>query len=174
MGQVSFSVPLIPQGHDSDICWIGCVAMVTSWKTHTTHSVSEFTGGVDPTNSCVPDPNGSWEDLYNNLNKFGFTPDGANMSLDRSYIEGTLRSHGPFIIFVPAADFPYFGPMCHNMNGNPGDTHAVVVTGVDTDAGTVQLMNPWGDSTPLADLDYIIGMMQDISNDGKHCAAFMP
>jgi Papain-like cysteine protease AvrRpt2 len=173
MGQVSFSVPMIPQG-DNPICWIGCVAMITSWKTQTTHSISEFTGGFDPSNSCIPNPAGGWQDMYNRLNQFGFMPDGANMCLDNSYIEGTLRSHGPFMIFVFAADFPFYGPMCLKMNGNPTDTHAVVISGVDTDAGTVQIMNPWGTATPPADIDVIIGLMQAVSNQGLNCASFMP
>jgi hypothetical protein len=173
MGQISFTVPMIPQ-EDNPICWVACVAMVTSWKTQATHPISEFTGGADPSNSCIPNPASSWEDMYNRLNKFGFTTDGANMCLDSSYIEGTLRSHGPFIIFVFAADFPFYGPMCLNMNGRPDDTHAVVVSGVDTDAGMVQIMNPWGGATPPVDIDIIIELMQRISDLGRDCAAFIP
>jgi Papain-like cysteine protease AvrRpt2 len=173
MGHISFSVPMIPQGNNP-ICWIACVAMVTSFKTNATHSIGEFTGGSDPSSSCIPDPNNGWNDLYDNLKKFGFTPDGANMSIAASYIEATLRSHGPFIIFVFVADFPFSGPMCLNMNGNPSDTHAVVVNGVDTDAGTVRITNPWGTSTPPADIDVIIGLMQQIADLGLNPAAFMP
>jgi len=172
MGQISYYVPMIPQGNNP-ICWIACMAMVTSFKTSATHSIGEFTGGSDPSSSCVPDPNSSWDDLYTNLNKFGFTPDGANMSLDPGYIENVLRRYGPFIIFVFVADFPLLGPMCVNMSGSPTDTHAVVVSGIDTGAGTVRLTNPWGTSTPPADMDVILSAMQAIADKGCHPAAFM-
>jgi hypothetical protein len=173
MGEISFFVPMIPQGNNP-ICWIACVAMVTSFKTSTTHSIGEFTGGFDPSGSCVPDPNSGWDDLYANLKGFGFTPEAANMSIAADYIEGTLRRHGPFIIFVFVADFPFSGPMCLNMKGNPSDTHAVVVNGVNTNAGTVRITNPWGTNTPPADIDVIIGLMQRISDVGLNPVAFMP
>ena len=170
MGQIRFSVPLIPQG-DNPICWIACVAMVTSFKTQTTHSISEFTGGFDPSCACVPGTPGSNDDR---LRAFGFTVTGSNMSIDSSFIENTLRRHGPFIMFFYVANFPFTGASCLNLNGNPNDAHAVVVTGVDTDLGKVSMLNPWGWNTPPADIDVIVGLMQDYSNDGRNPVAFMP
>jgi hypothetical protein len=169
MGQISFNVPMIPQG-SNPICWLACVAMITSFKTNTTHPISEFTGGYDPSNSCIPDPNaGSWGALYANLTKFGFTATGANMSIAPNYVEAMLRRYGPFMIFVNAADFPFYGPMCINVGG----THAVVVAGIDTSASTVKIVNPWGTVTPPADTDIIVELIQDISNLGLNPAAYM-
>jgi hypothetical protein len=169
---------MIPQG-SNPICWVACVAMITSWKTNATHSISEFTGGFDPSNSCIanpcqPSPSGGWDSMYSLLNGWGFTPDGANMSISSDYIASTLSAHGPFIMSIFAANFPFFGPFCLNMKGNPNETHAVVVNGVDTDAGTVQITNPWGTVTPPADINVITGLMQAISNQGLHPVAFMP
>lgn len=169
MGQILFSVPMIPQGNNP-ICWIACVAMVTSFKTHATHSIGEFTGGFDPSSACVPGTPGSNDAR---LVKLGFTMDGANMSFDNPYIEGTLRAHGPFIMFFYVANFPFTGASCLNMNGTPNDVHAVVVTGVDTDAGKVNILNPWGWVTPPADIDVIVGLLQQYSNDGLNPVAFM-
>src|ERR1035438_8376650 len=147
MGQISFTVPLIPQG-DNPICWIACVAMVVSFKTNTTHSISEFTGGFDPSSACIPGTSGSNDARLMNL---GFMMAGGNMTIDSSFIENTLRNHGPFIFFFFVANFPFTGAYCLNMNGSPTDAHAVVVTGVDTNAGTVSMLNPWGINTPPAD-----------------------
>lgn len=173
MAHISFHVPMVPQG-ENPICWIACVAMITSFKTKATQAISEFTGGFDPSGSCIPDPNSGWDSLYANLKRFGFTPDGANMSINPKYIEETLKRHGPFMIFVFVADFPFSGPMCLNLNGSPGATHAGVVTGIDTLPGKVDISNPWGTNTPSADLDVIVGLMQAISDTGCHPAAYMP
>ncbi len=174
MGQISFSVPMIVQG-DNPICWIACAAMVKSFKTGVMHPVSEFTGGFDPSSSCIPNPGGGAPSALDSiLSGFGFTPDGANMSLDSSYIESTLRAHGPFFIFFFAANFPFTGASCLNMKGTPNDAHAVVINGVDTDAGTVGITNPWGTNTPPADIDVIISLMQAFSDKGLNCAYFLP
>jgi papain like cysteine protease AvrRpt2 len=168
MGHIYYDVPMIQQG-DNPICWIACVAMITSFKTKTLHSISEFTGGFDPSNSCIPDPNKGWNDLYANLSKFGFTADGSNVSIGPDYIENMLRRRGPFMIFVNAADFPFYGPFCVNVGG----THAVVVSGVDTTPGKVMIVNPWGTKTPPADADIIVKLMQDITDQNLSPAAYM-
>lgn len=170
MGQVNFFVPLIAQGNNP-ICWIACVAMIKSFKSNSTRSISEFTGGFDPSSACIPGTPGSNDDRLRNL---GFTTDAANMSIDPSYIEGTLRSHGPFIMFFFVANFPFTGASCLNMNGTPTDMHAVVVAGVDTDAGKVNILNPWGWNTPPADIDVIVGLLQEQSDRGVKPVAFMP
>lgn len=168
MGHVYFDVPMIAQGNNP-ICWIACMAMITSSKTKTTHPISEFTGGFDPSSACIADPNKGWDDLYANLAKFGFAADGSSMSIGSDYIENTLRRHGPFMIFVNAVDFPFYGPLCSNVGG----THALVVSGIDTAPGKVMIVNPWGTRTPPADSDVILKLMQDISDQGLNPAAYM-
>lgn len=170
MAKISFTVPMIPQGNNA-ICWIACVAMITSFKTQSTRSIGEFTDGADPSSSCVPGTEGSND---GRLEKFGFTVTGSNMSINSSFIEDTLRRHGPFIMFFFVANFPFTGASCLSMKGTPDDAHAVVITGIDTDAGKVKILNPWGTNTPPADLDVIIGLMQDYSDKGRNPIAFMP
>jgi hypothetical protein len=134
MGHVYFHVEMIPQGQNP-ICWIACVAMITSFKTKTTHPISEFTGGFDPSSACIPDPNTGWND-----------------------------------IFVNVVDFPFYGPVCVSVGSG---THALVVNGIDTNTGNVMIVNPWGTTTPPADLDVVVKAMQDISNDGLNPVAYM-
>lgn len=172
MGQISYFVPTIAQG-DNPICWIACVAMVTSWKKKKSTGIGAFTGGFEPSRSCMPDPNGSWDDLYANLQKFGFIPTGGSSTLSSSAIEQTLRRHGPFIIFVFVADFPFYGPFCVNMTGGPTDTHAVVVKGIDTARRKVSIVNPWGTAVPAVDSDVILSAMQAIADVGCHPMAYM-
>jgi hypothetical protein len=172
MGQISYFVPTIKQG-DNPICWIACVAMITSWKRRQSVGIGDFTGGFDPSSSCIPDPNASWEDLYANLNRFGFNAEGSNSTISPSAIEQTLRRHGPFMIFVMVMDFPFFGPMCVNMGGSPTDTHAIVVRGINTTTRKVQLVNPWGTNVPPVDLDVVIDAMQAIANTASHPMAYM-
>jgi Papain-like cysteine protease AvrRpt2 len=169
MGHVYFHVEMIPQGQNP-ICWIACVAMITSFKTKTTHPISEFTGGFDPSGACIPDPNTGWNDLYANLANFGFSVDGASMSISPNYIENMLKRQGPFMIFVNVVDFPFYGPVCVSVGSG---THALVVNGIDTNTGNVMIVNPWGTTTPPADLDVVVKAMQDISNDGLNPVAYM-
>jgi hypothetical protein len=172
MGSIYYSVPMIEQGQNP-ICWIACTAMITSFKTNASHAISEFTGGFDPSSSCVPDPNASWDDLYANLNRFGFTATGANSSLNPSFIEEMLRRYGPFMIFVFVGDFPFSGPACPNMSGSPGDTHALVLSGISTNAGTVKIVNPWGTNVPPVDIDVAMSLLQAIADTGSHPIAYM-
>jgi hypothetical protein len=172
MSNISFNVPMIEQG-DNDICWIACVAMITSFKQNASVGISNFTGGFDPSGSCIGDPNDSWEDLYRNLDRFGFTATGMNMSIDSNFILNMLRSHGPFMIFVTVADFPFSGPLCDNMDGDPDDTHALIVNGIDTDSQKVGIVNPWGTNVPPVDTDVIISNLQGISDSGDNPIAFM-
>jgi len=169
MGHVYFHVDMIEQGQNP-ICWIACVAMLTSYKTKSTHSIGEFTGGFDPSNSCIPDPNKGWADLYSNLDKFGFNVDGASMSIPPSYLEDMLRSHGPIMIFIDVVDFSFYGPVCVNVGSG---THAVVVSGVDTDQGRVMIVNPWGTRTPPADLDVVVKAMQNMSSQGLNPVGYL-
>jgi hypothetical protein len=172
MVDIAYSVPMLEQG-DNPICWIACAAMITSFKDNKIHPISEFTGGADPSNTCIPDPNAGWDDLYRNLREWGFTLDGANVTLTPKVIETTLRRHGPFMIFVFAQDFPFFGPMCLNMNISATDTHAIIVRGINTDYLKVALVNPWGTATPLADAMDIVEAMQEITDAGMYCMAYM-
>jgi hypothetical protein len=168
MGQISFTVPMVEQG-DNPICWIACVAMITSFKKQTSVGIGAFTGGFDPSNSCIPDPNDSWADFEARMNRFGFTMAGANQSLTAGFIEQMLRRHGPIMIVVNAGDFPFSGPVCENMGG----THALVLSGIDTGRGKVRVVNPWGTNVPPVDLDMAVRLLQDIADTESNPVAFM-
>jgi len=144
--------------------------MIVSFKTQTTHSISEFTGGSDPSSACVSGTSGNNDARLANL---GFTVTGSNTSIDASFIENILRSNGPFIMFFKVANFPFTGASCLNMNGSPNDAHAVVVKGINTDLGKVYVLNPWGWDTPPADIDVIVGLLQDYSGMGFNPVAYM-
>jgi hypothetical protein len=179
MANISFFVPLIPQGQNP-ICWVACVAMITSWKTNATVTIDQFTGGFDPSGSCIPNPATSWSDFEARLRGFGFTPDGANMTFSPDYIVNTLQAHGPFMISIVAADFPFAGRMCNNMGG----MHAMVLNGINSDVSPaqVQVTNPWGIVYPALDCDVILGLLQEVANQtdsngnnlNHNPAAFMP
>jgi hypothetical protein len=164
MGHIYYHVPMIRQGDENPICWIACVAMVTSFKDGKIHPISEFTGGFDPSSACIPDPNEGWDDLYAHLMQFGFKFEGADRVISPAYIEDLLRRHGPIIMFVNVMDFPFYGPMCLNMD-DPSGTHAMVISGIDNDSGKVMIVNPWGTRTPPADVDVIVKAIQDIADD---------
>jgi hypothetical protein len=172
MGQISFFVPMVEQGNNP-ICWIACVAMVTSAKKHASVRIDDFTGGFDPSSSCIPNPSSGWADFYARLDSFGFSTTGGSSTLDADVIEDTLRRYGPFLISVYVVDFPFSGPACRNQNYPPRTTHTLVVSGIDTDAGTVSIVNPWGTAVPPVDTDVAISLLQAIANTGCDPIAFM-
>jgi hypothetical protein len=53
------------------------------------------------------------------------------------------------------------------------DTHAVIVSGVDTRAGTVRIVNPWGTNVPPVDIDVLRSALQRIADFGEHPIAFL-
>ena len=171
MGKINYLVPLIPQ-EDNPICWIACVAMVKSWKEQATLSIADFTGGADPSNSCIS--NVDIAGFKRRLRDFGFVLDGRNMSINYQYIESRLRQNGPFIFFVYVANFPFFGPYCLNVRGGAKDSHAMIVTGMDTDKEEVYIMNPWGTEVPPVKLDDLVGLLQEFADDGRDPVAFLP
>jgi hypothetical protein len=77
------------------------------------------------------------------------------------------------MIFVTVMDFPFFGPKCVNFGGDPTDTHAVVLSGIDTGRNKVSIVNPWGSTVPPVDLDVVIGALQEIADTASHPIAFM-
>ena len=168
MGQIRFTVPMIAQGNNP-ICWIACVAMITSWRRHASIGIGNFTGGFDPSSACIPDPNASWADFERRMHEFGFAMAGASQSLGPGFIESNLRRHGPLMIVVNAADFPFSGPVCNNIGG----THALVLTGIDTSTGKVSIVNPWGTNTPPVDTDVALGLLQDIADTASDPIAFL-
>jgi hypothetical protein len=171
--QILYDVPMVPQG-DSPICWVACVAMIVSWQTGTPHSVAEYTGGAEPSTACIseiPD----WE---NRLTEYGFTLDGMNMTLTSDFIWNTLVTHGPILVTVDGANFPFSGtgnPVCQNMPADSGGStwHSMVIEGVDTDQNVAMIQNPWGNLLPPIDIGTLVSCMQEIADAGAPSASYI-
>lgn len=168
MGTIHYDVPMIRQ-EQNPICWIACVAMIASFKSLSSVGIRNFTGGFDPSNSCIPDPVNGWQDFYNRLNAFGFTSINPNMCPAASYVEDLLRAHGPFMLTHYVSTLPY-GPAGSQqataqatvLAASPDAVHAVVITGVNTDTGIAKMNNPWGDKDQNVPLSSVLMSMETL------------
>jgi hypothetical protein len=167
-GRIRLSVPMREQ-RQNPICWIACVAMISSYKGRTSVGIGSFTGGFDPSSSSIPNPTMSWADQYRRLSTFGFVSENPfpNRSPDAAYIADLLRSHGPWMLTHLASDL---------LPGNfsPNDTHAVVITGIDTSTGQVWYNNPWGRVDEVTTVNQILLAMQNLLSRGIHAVAYIP
>jgi hypothetical protein len=166
MGQIRYSVPMRRQ-EQNPICWIACVAMIRSFKGKISLGIGEFTGGFDPSNSSIPDPVNGWDDFYRRLERFGFQSENPNMSPNAVYIEAMLRQHGPWMLTHLAGDV---------LPGTfqPGATHAVVITGVDTNTNQVWFNNPWGTVDEVRTCSTILLAIGNMITGSIRPIAYMP
>lgn len=153
MSIISHAVPMVRQ-FQNPICWVACAAMVLSWRRG--QSVTPVTVksliGYDPGNSSIPNPATSWEMMYSMLNDWGIKSEGPQMSPAVSYIEDMLRVKGPFIL-------THYTKTLAPTTTSVG-THAVVVTGINTNTGQCTFSNPWGTSNNSVPISTIQGSMQ--------------
>jgi hypothetical protein len=167
-GRIRLSVPMRQQGQNP-ICWIACVAMISSYKGRTSVGIGSFTGGFDPGSSSIPNPTMSWPDQYRRLSTFGFVSENPfpDRSPDAAYIADLLRSHGPWMLTHLASDL---------LPGHfsPNDTHAVVITGIDTSTGQVWYNNPWGNVNEVTTVNKILLAMENLLSRGIHAVAYIP
>jgi len=68
---------------------------------------------------------------------------------------------GPAVLLHLCSGFPY-GPQWASQTFTASDAHAVVLTGIDTDAGKATFNNPWGDKDQACDLSTLV---QKITSD---------
>lgn len=131
MGCIRYSVSMRAQG-PSPICWVACAEMILSFKRGEAPSSDMVTvGGASAANSSIPNPLES----RRRLREMGFVCEDPNFTPAASYIEDLLRNHGPWMLHHYAADLlPVRGT----------ETHAMVVTGIDTARDKVWFNNPWG------------------------------
>ncbi|AUD01094.1 papain-like cysteine protease family protein [Spirosoma pollinicola] len=141
MGRVVYDVPLVTQ-MQNPICWITCMAMVSSERLGYSLGVGHFAQGYDPSNSSISNPTNGWDDFYARLDRCNFNSVGINSTA--SEIESSLKTCGPFILTHYCTGFPY-GPGWAPIT-NPSATHAVVITGIDSsiNGGMCWMNNPWG------------------------------
>lgn len=158
MGQAYYDVPMTRQ-EDNPICWLACVSMVLSWDQSASVTIGSLNGGFDPSNSCISNPVTSWADQYHRLESFGLTSESIEACPAPAFVEGLLQEHGPFILTHLVSNFPYGSGRGNGSTADPGATHAVVITGVDTDAGHAWMNNPWGDKDQYLPLDSVLQSM---------------
>jgi len=158
MGQVYYDVPMIRQ-ESNPICWLACVAMILSYDQQATVTIGSLNGGADPSNSCISNPAQSMADFYHRLDSYGFTSVNPQACPAQGYIENMLNEHGPFILTHLVQNFEY-GAQWGHIRSNPNDTHAVVITGIDTDIGVAWMNNPWGDKDQSLTINSVLSSME--------------
>jgi hypothetical protein len=167
-GYIHLTVPMRPQG-PNPICWIACVAMISSYKGRTSMGIGDFTGGLDPSSASVANPAAGWPDQYARLRRFGFVNENPfrDRSPDAAYIARMLHQHGPFMLTHFATDL-LPGAFA------PNTTHAIVITGIDMDTGRVWYNNPWGNADVETTVDSILRSMENLLSRGIDAVAYMP
>lgn len=152
---MKYDVPLLTQSV-SPICFVVSAAMVQRyWQAQAGHDVStpHFTGGFDPTNSCIPAA--EVQGLYTQrLERAGFTliPKPAS-PFDRAGVSSLLGQHGPLVFNHFLANFNYGPRRGGKQSATASGIHAVVITGIVGDRAYFN--NPWGDKDvdiPASDL----------------------
>lgn len=150
MATISHTVPMVRQ-FQNPICWVACSAMILSWRRAQSVTVESLIG-YDPGCSSIPNPATSWPVMYRMLNEWGITSTGPQMSPAVSYIESMLSENGPFIL-------THYTKTLAPGHTSPG-THAVVVTGINTNTGKCTYSNPWGTANNQVAISTIQASMQ--------------
>lgn len=154
MANIRYSVPMVEQ-MQNPICWVACAAMILGWRRRRTVPIGELLNGFDPSNSCIPNPAGSsWARMYEMLSDWGITSVGPQVCPATAYITNTLSAHGPFILTH------YTATLAPSVTG-PG-THAVVISGINTDTGLCYYENPWGTSNNSVAINTVLGEMEKL------------
>jgi len=168
MSKTQYDVEVIRQ-EQNPICWIASCAMVKGYGTKSCIGVGEFTGGFDPSNSCIGNLAGNWRECTRLMETWGFSvmaiSDLADGAISGEDLETALRDNGPAVLLHLCGGFPYGSQ--YGETSNLTGAHAVVLTGVDTDSEEVFFNNPWGDKDQSASLDIILQHIQEDSKMGK-------
>lgn len=150
MAVISHNVPMVRQ-FQSPICWVACSAMILSWRQSRSVTVESLID-YDPGRSSIANPATTWPVMYQMLDGWGISSTGPQMSPAVSYIERILIENGPFIL-------THYVKTLAPTHSSPG-THAVVVTGINTNTGKCTYSNPWGSSGNQVDISTVQGSMQ--------------
>lgn len=174
MTAVAYDVEVIRQ-EQNPICWVASCAMVKGYGTKTSVGVGEFTGGFDPSNSCIANLASRWSECTDMMSGWGFTVSsvsdlaGGDMTADA--LAAALQSKGPLVLLHLCSGFPY-GSQWASQTFSATDAHAVVLTGIDTDAGTATFDNPWGDKDQSCDLATLMTKINADQSMGKTLGAW--
>jgi Papain-like cysteine protease AvrRpt2 len=162
---VNYDVEVIIQ-EQNPICWVASCAMVKGWGTQSSVGVGEFTGGFDPSNSCIENLAANWTECTDLMNTWGFSmktvADLTSGEMTGDDLAAALLEKGPAVLLHVCKDFPY-GVQWGDTSTMDG-AHAVVLTGVDTESERAFFNNPWGDKDQSAGLEQVI---QHINQDAQ-------
>ncbi len=162
--RIMHHVPMVRQG-PSPICWLACAAMIMSFKLRRSVSVGEINDGFEPSNSSMINPMTSWHYFYTVLKDLGFSSIGPYMSPNVNFIVDLLRKYGPFML-VHYAEI--LNPKLRGVG-----THAIVITGINTNIDKVYFNNPWGFVNDSISINVILNSMYRLwSEDVKSVAYF--
>jgi len=128
--------------------------MILSWRRRqsVTPITIESLIGFAPRNSSIRNPATSWAVMYQMLESWGIKSESHQMSPSAIYIEDMLRIKGPFILTH------YTKTLAPTVTGV--GTHAVVITGINTNTGQCTFSNPWGTSGNIVPISTIQDSMQ--------------
>ncbi|MGD0864474.1 MAG: papain-like cysteine protease family protein [Rhizomicrobium sp.] len=164
MPNVKYDVEVIKQAQNP-ICWVASCAMVKGYGTKSSVGVGDLMQGFDPSNSCIANLANSWSQCTDAMAGWGFTVsavgDVASGGITADTLLSTVQTNGPTVLLHSCSGFPY-GSQWGSTTFGANDRHAVVITGVDTDAATATFDNPWGDKDQSCDLPTLI---QHINSD---------
>jgi hypothetical protein len=173
MPAITHDVELIMQGVNP-IFWIASCAMAKGYVLRKSVGIGEFTEGLDPSTSCISNLGSSWSDCTDLMQSWGFQlytvsgMSGGDMTSDALF---TALGEGPIVLLHQCTGFPY-GPQYAGNVYKPDDAHAVVLTAVDTDAGSAAFNNPWGDKDQSCNLADLIAKINADQACGKTLAYY--
>ncbi|WP_399542836.1 papain-like cysteine protease family protein [uncultured Arthrobacter sp.] len=106
MPQSSYDVPVVEQGAENPICWVASMAMVESYWTQSSVGVGKYTGGFDPSMSCIDNMAADVVDFQNRMASFGFYPVYPDEPLNLNSLYEASDRLGPLIYFHYVNGFP--------------------------------------------------------------------
>ena len=178
MTAIHHNVDMVRQER-SPVCWLACAVMLLQYERRYTPSTSDLDiYDMEFRSGSVPSTDGN-ASMYQRMRQLGFTVvrrrniNGGQMPTmaasgrpqrrespgdsDVEMIVWLLRNRGPFILNHFVGSF-WYGPNVQVPEGH--QAHAVVVTGIDTNRGTVYFNNPWGTRDVPTSIRSIIGAIQ--------------
>jgi hypothetical protein len=166
MPSVKYDVELITQAQNP-ICWVASCAMVKGYGTQSSVGVGDLTQGFDPSNSCIANLATQWSQCTDTMKGWGFDVAAiGDVTMSGDSLLSTLQSKGPTVLLHLCSGFPY-GSQWASQTFPASAAHAVVITGIDTDASTASFNNPWGDKDQSCDLATLIEHMNSDQTLGK-------
>ena len=165
---IQYDVEVIVQDQNP-ICWVASCAMLKGWGTQSSVGVGEFTGGLDPSSSCIANLADRWEDCTDQMAAWGFDVLGVGDlspgSLSADGLLAALSDRGPAVLLHRCQGFPY-GSQYGDTSAMEG-AHAILLTGIDDSTGQVFFNNPWGDKDQAADIGAVLQCINGDAGLGK-------